>query len=441
MSKEKSNKFDVIIVGGGMVGLSTALLLARNFGELSPLKLALIDGQKNTHTKSQKKAQKVNVKESTATKTIRAKQKAKTQTTEAKVNSFNPRVSALTLASESLFDSLGLWQKDIARHACPYEDMYVWDAEGTGNINFSALDIQQSALGHIVENTVISEALQTALAQSINLQQFKESQVNRYQAQAEHHTLSLADGTELHGKLIIAADGANSFIRQEAAFEVKAWSYQHQAIVTTVRTEKSHNFTASQCFLASGPLAFLPLLDTQSDNKNQFYSSIVWSCEPDKAQKLMDMDQATFHAALQEAFENKLGHISESAKRIAFPLWQRHATSYVKPGLALIGDAAHTIHPLAGQGVNLGLADAECLYKVIKQAWEKGEDFSSEQVLSRYQRQRIGHNLSMMALMEVFKRGFASDDLGLRWLRNVGLDVVDKASPIKHQLMKKAMGF
>jgi 2-octaprenylphenol hydroxylase len=415
MSKENTNKFDVIIVGGGMVGLTMALMLARNLGEGSSLKLALVDGQKG-----EPKA---------------------TQIAEKKVDSFNARVSALTLASQSLFESLGLWQKDIAPYACPYEDMYVWDAEGTGNINFSALDIQQLALGHIVENRIITQSLQTELAQYSNLKQFKKSQVKRYQALAEHHTLSLADGTELQGKLIIAADGANSFIRQEAAFEVKAWSYQHQALVTTVRTEKSHNFTASQCFLASGPLAFLPLLDADSEKNAQFYSSIVWSCEPDKASLLMAMDQASFHKALQAAFENRLGHISESSKRITFPLWQRHATSYVKPGLALIGDAAHTIHPLAGQGVNLGLADAECLYKVISEAWEKAEDFSSEQILSRYQRQRKGHNLSMMALMEVFKRGFASDDLGLRWLRNVGLDIVDKASPIKHQLMKKAMGF
>jgi len=433
MSKDNSKMFDVIIVGGGMVGLTMALMLARNLGQDNALKLALVDGQK----KEQKQGQKEGLKE------VQKKTKKdgeKQQSAKDKVNRFSPRVSALTLASQSLFDSLGLWQKYIAPHACPYEDMYVWDAEGTGNINFSALDIQQSALGHIVENTVITHSLQEALEQNSSIKQFTQSQVEGYQPQTKHHTLSLADGTELQGKLIIAADGANSFIRQEAAFDVKAWSYQHQAIVTTVLTEKSHNYTASQCFLASGPLAFLPLLDVETEKDAQFYSSIVWSCESEKAQRLMDMDQVTFHIALEEAFDNRLGVIQESAKRFVFPLWQRYATTYVKPGLALIGDAAHTIHPLAGQGVNLGLSDVECLYKVISQAWGKGEDFSSEQVLSRYQRQRKAHNLSMMALMEVFKRGFASDDLMLRWMRNVGLDIVDKASPIKHQLMKKAMG-
>jgi len=426
------NQFDVIVVGGGMVGLSIALLLARDLDKASPIKLALVDGQERAQQKGQK--DELALAKST-------KKPHKSQEADSKVHSFNTRVSALTLASQSLFDSLGLWQKDIAPHACPYENMYVWDAEGTGNINFSALYIQQEALGHIVENSVITSSLQAALDGSVNLKQFQGSQVKRYQAGEEYQTLSLADGTKLQAKLIIAADGANSFIRKEAAFDVKAWSYQHQAIVTTVRTEKSHNFTASQCFLPSGPLAFLPLLDVDSENNAQFYSSIVWSCDPDKASLLLDMDDSAFHVALEEAFENRLGHISESAKRIAFPLLQRHATAYVKPGLALIGDAAHTIHPLAGQGVNLGLADAECLHRVISQARQKGEDFSSEQVLSRYQRQRKGQNLGMMALMEVFKRSFASDDLGMRWLRNLGLDLVDKTSPIKHQLMKKAMGF
>ncbi len=258
MRKSSSNRFDVIIVGGGMVGLSIALLFARNLDKREPLTLALVDGQET------QKASK-SVVENKAKK----QQNKKNQKT--KVNEFNSRVSALTLASQSLLDTLGIWQKDIAPFACPYEDMYVWDAEGTGSINFSALDIQQTALGHIVENAVITNSLQTELDQYSSLKQFKGSQVKRYQILADQQTLSLTDGTELHGKLIIAADGANSFIRQEAAFDVKAWSYQHQALVTTVRTEKSHDFIASQCFLASGPLAFLPLLDVESERNAQFY--------------------------------------------------------------------------------------------------------------------------------------------------------------------------
>ena len=430
-------KYKVIIVGGGMVGLSMALLLARGLdlrkGKDSEFKLALIDGQKaEKKTELKEKQQRENKKKN---KTHQRSQVAKVN-----INSYSSRVSALSFASQTLFKSLELWQNSIAPHACPYENMYVWDAEGTGNINFSALDIHQSSLGHIVENTVITETLQEALNQHSNLKQFKDTLVNAYQSQAEYQTICLEDGTELQSDLIIAADGANSFIRQEAEFDVRSWPYQQQALVTTVQTEKPHNFTAGQCFLRSGPLAFLPLLDQENEKDKQFYSSIVWSCEPDKAAFLMGLDKSTFHTSLQEAFESRLGAIKDSAKRKAFPLWQLHAESYVKPGLALIGDAAHSLHPLAGQGVNLGLLDAVCLYEVIKQASGKGEDFSSKQVLSRYQRQRKGHNLSMMALMEAFKRGFESDDLMIRWMRNVGLSFVDKATPIKHQLMKKAMG-
>ncbi len=413
MKQAQLTDFDVIIVGGGMVGLSMALLLTRLAQQTKSFSLALIEGDtsiSNTETDQQTD----------------------------RVNSFNPRVSALTIASQSLFDSLGLWQEKIAQRACPYENMYVWDAEGTGNISFSALDIHQEVLGHIVENNIVSDALREALQEESAIRVLSASQVSSYRRQGEYQRLSLTDGTELQAKLLIAADGANSFIRQEAGFEVKAWSYEQQAIVSTVQTEKSHEYTASQCFLSSGPLAFLPLLNRE--NNEQCYSSIVWSCDPEQAQAFMALEEPDFNRALQAAFEHKYGSVIASGKRFCFPLWQRHATSYVQSGLALIGDAAHTIHPLAGQGVNLGLSDAQCLAEVLGRALDKGEDFSTEQVLSRYQRQRKVHNLGMMALMEAFKRGFASDDLMMRWLRNTGMDLVDSTAPVKQQLMKRAMG-
>ena len=375
---------------------------------------------------------------------IKATQKPAVTKDANKVQQFDARVSALTAKSRALFDALGLWQF-ISPQACPYQNMYVWDSEGTGNISFSALDIHQTALGYIVENSIITEALNSALEQHKNIRQFRGEQVSSFigdagQDQQTKNILSLADGMELHAKLVIAADGANSFIRQQADFRLREWSYEQQAIVATVLTEKPHDFTAAQCFLPGGPLAFLPLLDLDSDRDAQCFSSIVWSCNPEQAEFLMAVDDTTFQQHLQEAFENRQGAVKQIGKRMSFPLWQRHATSYVKPGLTLIGDAAHSIHPLAGQGVNMGLLDAECLYEVLIAAWHKGENFSSEQVLSRYQRQRKAHNLSMMGLMEAFKRGFSTNDLAVRWLRNIGLDAVDKALPLKRQLMKKAMG-
>ena len=362
-----------------------------------------------------------------------------------KINQYDLRVSALTAKSQALFESLGLWQSHIAPQACPYQNMYVWDAEGTGSIRFSALDIHEAALGYIVENSVITEALNEALREQDNITQFRGERVSSLLSEPDReqqpdNRLILADGTQLQGKLLIAADGANSFIRQQAGFKVREWSYEQQAIVATVQTEKSHDFTASQCFIGGGPLAFLPLLDTESGHASQCYSSIVWSCAVEKAQELMSVDDVTFQKSLQEAFENRLGAVQALGKRMSFPLWQRHATAYVQGGLALIGDAAHSIHPLAGQGVNMGLLDVESLGQVVLTALNKGEDFSSEQVLSRYQRQRKAHNLSMMSLMEVFKRGFAANDLSLRWLRNIGLNAVDSSLPLKRQLMKKAMG-
>lgn len=417
----KDIEFDVIIVGAGMVGLSMALMLSRAMEADSGFKIALVDAQQVA---------------------INAEQKP---TDINKIKQFDVRVSALTVKSQDIMDALGIWQTHIVPHACPYQDMFVWDSEGTGNISFSALDLHQAALGYIVENSIITEALNSALEHHKNISQFRGEQVSSFiqeqvTDQEQRNVLSLTNGLELQAKLLIAADGANSFIRQQADFKLREWSYEQQAIVTTVRSEKSHDFTASQCFLPSGPLAFLPLHDSENDREAQHYSSIVWSCDPDKAKFLMGVDDAAFQLALQQAFENRLGTINEIGKRMSFPLWQRHPTAYIKPGLALIGDAAHSIHPLAGQGVNMGLLDVESLSEVIRAAISKGENFSSEQVLSRYQRQRKAHNLSMMSLMEAFKRGFSSNDLTLRWLRNIGLDAVNKAIPLKRQLMKKAMG-
>lgn len=408
-------QYDVIIVGGGMVGLTMCLLLARELQDRQ-LSLALVDAQNGGPLSGDQ------------------------ETGRDEVGNFDPRVSALTATSRTLFEALGLWEEQISPHACPYQDMFVWDAEGTGHISFSALELHEHELGHIVENSVVSDALNAALAEEEGVDQYRGTSVQSLVREQDGHVLQLADGSELQSRLLIAADGANSFIRQESGFKVRQWSYQHHAIVATVKTEKPHQHTAAQCFLPSGPLAFLPLAGKVGGLAEQHYSSIVWSCETDKAEELLALDDGDFRLSLQQAFENRLGRIEDCSDRRSFPLWQRHAVDYVQAGLALIGDAAHTIHPLAGQGVNLGLLDARVLSQVIIEAIQKGEDYSSRQTLSRYQRQRKGHNLGMMTLMEAFKRVFGSDDLALRWLRNTGLDLVDRASPIKHQLIKKAMG-
>ncbi|MDT8397302.1 MAG: UbiH/UbiF/VisC/COQ6 family ubiquinone biosynthesis hydroxylase [Pseudomonadales bacterium] len=410
--------FDITIVGGGIVGLSLAASLAD-----SGLSLLLLDAQPQGSPAPKNPSR----------------------------PEFDPRVSALTVASQRLLQTLGAWDDSAGRGACPYQDMRVWDADGTGSIHFTAADIHAPVLGHIVENSRISAALDQRLAMQENLCILRPCRVTASEPRATTETrqtatplryrLDLDSGVSLNTRLLVGADGGHSLVRKMAGFAVKAWDYGHQAIVSTVRVERPHGFTAWQRFMPSGPLAFLPLLDPGAeDPAQQHYCSIVWSCVPALASRLMALDEEAFAAELTRAFEGRLGRVQEVRQRFGFALQQQHARDYVRDGLALVGDAAHTIHPLAGQGVNMGLLDVAALSRVVQQAIKRGEDFSSLQVLSRYQRRRKGGNLGMMLLMEGFKRLFESEDLNLRWLRNAGLSGVDKLPLLKNHLMRQAMG-
>jgi 2-octaprenylphenol hydroxylase len=354
---------------------------------------------------------------------------------------FDSRVSAITPASQRFLHKLGVWQSLSELRISPYRDMQVWDADGTGAVHFAAEDVHAPWLGHIVENRLLSAVLSAALQQAPRLRLLLNDAVDSVQPAAgagSSPLLTLKSGTPLQCKLLIGADGGNSVVRREAGFATREWSYEQQAVVCTVRTEKPHAATAWQRFMSSGPLAFLPLY--LPDAVEQHYSSIVWSCDTAFAQELMALPDEMFATRLGQAFEHRLGAIESVSTRHAFPLQQQHARDYVQPGLALVGDAAHTIHPLAGQGVNLGFADAECLAQVIQAAMQRGEDFASLQTLSRYQRQRKGENLGMMLGMEAFKRAFGSDELAIRWLRNTGLKIADGNRTLKQMLIKRAMG-
>jgi len=220
------------------------------------------------------------------------------------------------------------------------------------------------------------------------------------------------------------------------AFATREWDYGHRAIVATVQVEKSHEDTCWQRFLPSGPLALLPL---PAEN-GQHYCSIVWSLQDALVDDLLAMDEGDFCAELERASERRLGRIVGSSPRFAFPLRQRHAVDYVQQGVALVADAAHTIHPLAGQGINLGLQDVAVLAEEILSARARGANPGQLQVLRRYQRRRKGENLLMMTAMDGFKRLFEQEALPLRWLRNVGMRSVDQLAPVKQQLMRHAMG-
>ena len=403
-------EFDVVIAGGGIVGTSLARLLADLGPRVSPRRIALID------------------------RVAHDSQKAPFYESPQR---YDPRVSALTLASKTLFSKLGIWRYISDMRECPYEEMQVWDAEGTGSIRFRADEAHQPDLGSIVENSIISSALYEGLTNQNNLTYlapFNLAEVRR--DESDNLKIVSDDGSSIRAKLLVAADGANSRTRQLAGFETREWDYGHDAIVTTVRTAKPHQKTAWQRFISTGPLAFLPL----AGDEEQRHCSVAWSVVTREAERLMCLTEEEFNEVLARAFEYKLGRIECSDKRFRVPLRQRHATEYFRGGIVLVGDAAHTIHPLAGQGVNLGLLDVIALSEELHAGLDAGRKANDRRVLERYQRRRKPHNLRMMWVMEGFKHLFASRAPATVWLRNFGLTRVDDAGPLKNLIARHAMG-
>lgn len=401
---------DIAIVGGGMVGAALAAALGD-----TKYKLAIIDAQDENSL-----CREVSPSDDVA--------------------SFEPRVSALTSASQNLLKETGAWDLVPTQLQQAYRKMRVWDELGTAEIVFDAAEIYQDALGCIVENQSVLASLQKVLKQQNTVRRLygeKIRSVQRLSGTELMHSLTLESGQEIHCRLLVAADGALSRIRQWAGIATREWDYQHSAIVCTVETENPHELTAWQRFSEFGPLAFLPLPDAEG---GQHFCSIVWSQETERARQLMALDDLSFMQALENAFEARLGKVMAVSARQAFPLRQRHAKNYVKPGLALIGDAAHTIHPLAGQGVNLGFKDVKALAEILKKAEQQGVDVNNMLLLKRYQRQRQGDNLLMMGAMESFKQLFAQPDPVVRWLRNTGMGWVNKQSFLKNQIARHAMG-
>ncbi|MDY7567039.1 2-octaprenyl-3-methyl-6-methoxy-1,4-benzoquinol hydroxylase [Pseudomonas sp. RTC3] len=349
-------------------------------------------------------------------------------------SAFEPRVSALSAASQRILDRLNVWDGIAARRASPYREMQVWDGSGTGQVHFSAASVHADVLGHIVENRVVQDALLERLHDS-DIGLLANACLEQMRRSGDDWLLTLADGRVLRAPLVIAADGANSAVRRLTGCATREWDYLHHAIVTSVRTADSHQHTAWQRFTDEGPLAFLPL-----EREGEHWCSIVWSVTPTEAQRLMALGDDEFCRDLEKAFEGRLGTVLSADPRVCVPLRQRHAKRYVAEGLALIGDAAHTIHPLAGQGVNLGFLDAAVLAEVLLHAASRGERLADVRVLSRFERRRMPHNLALMAAMEGLERLFQADPLPLRWLRNTGLKWVDSLPEAKAMFVRQALG-
>jgi 2-octaprenylphenol hydroxylase len=409
--------YDIVVVGAGMVGLTAALALQQ-----SGFSVLVVDGRDAQFL--------------TLAHTMTDLQQASDD-----INSYDNRVSALTRASQNILDNLGVWDKIAACRLSPYQRMKVWDGEGTGHIDFSSAQLYEDSLGHIVENSVVLAALISTCQQrnitiesSTSVVEINDVNDNKRvitcQVLTENDQLKTVNYS---AKVIVGADGAMSKIRQLAAIELWQHDYGHHAIVATVATTQSHQNTAWQRFTATGPLAFLPLA-----NKN--LCSIVWSTTPEQAAQLMAMDEGEFSAELARAFEQRLGKINAVSTRAVFPLRHRHAKHYVQAGLALVGDAAHTIHPLAGQGVNLGLLDVAQLAQVLKAANDKRSPFASYAILKRFERARYSENLKMLASMQGFKWLFDPQPAPLIIARNLGMKLLNKAQPVKQHIMMQAMG-
>ncbi|AJQ94008.1 UbiH/UbiF/VisC/COQ6 family ubiquinone biosynthesis hydroxylase [Gynuella sunshinyii] len=394
--------FDVLVVGGGMVGASLALGAAR-----AGLSVAIIEA----HSLS--------------------------PASMSGVSGFEPRVSAINHAARNWLKYLGVWDDINQSRVCNYHRMEVWEADGTGEVSFSAQAMNIADLGCIIENQQIQQALVKGISTTSGIRTFEALSVTALHQQDDHTGVSLGDGTYLTARLVVGADGHESKVRELAGFKTSSWDYHHQALVTSVKTEKPHQYTARQIFTAVGPLAFLPL---SHEGMDEHWCSIVWSINSHEAEDIFDLPEETFKQRLARSFEFRLGTIQEVDQRYLIPLQQRFARSYVQPGVALVGDAAHRIHPLAGQGVNLGFLDAATLTETLAKTVRLKQSPGSLFYLRQYQRQRQAHNLAMMAAMEGFKRLYEADALPVRWLRNQGMKWFEQLPWLKHECAKAAVG-
>lgn len=353
----------------------------------------------------------------------------------------DPRVSAITPASQTLLTRLGAWPGVARRRLSPYEHMAVWDGEGTGRIDFSAAQAGAAVLGHIVENGALVDALLERLKALANVTLVPNARVEALSPAAfgvgAMRSVTLEDGRRFEAALVVGADGARSRIRALAGLGQREYATGQRGVVTTVYHRHDHRRTARQRFMASGPLAFLPLCV----EGRQQVSSIVWSADSDRAETLLALDDQAFMRELEAGFELAPGDVTAVERRHAFALVQRHARRYVDEGVALVGDAAHSIHPLAGQGVNLGFMDVAVLCDEIERARRRGARPADERILARYARRRRGDNTLMLAMMDAFRCGFGATHPLLQVVRNRGLDLTGRSALARRFLIRQAMGY
>ena len=392
MTSDTSTKaFDISIVGGGMVGAAIALALSQ-----AGLQVALIE----------KQAPPEFVQDSAP----------------------DLRVSSINLASEAWLTALGAWQKLEQMRLCPYQRLQAFELPHS-IVTFNAADIKRSHLGHIVENNLLQLALWQQFGANLTL--FCPSSVTALEQSADNAVLTLDSGEQISSKLVIAADGGNSKLRQLAGIGTNGWQYRQACLVALVNTPYPQQDVTWQQFTPTGPKAFLPLNGQQG--------SVVWYEEATKVKQLAALSPAQLTQQLINAFPPQIGEV-EVVASAWFPLARMDANRYYAGRVVLAGDAAHTINPLAGQGVNLGFADAKLLTELIIDAQRHNADIGSEQLLQRYQRKRKPANLLMMSTMDGFYQVFGNDIAPLRTLRQLALNVAARSTLLKTLVARYAVG-
>lgn len=387
-------EYDVAVIGGGMVGAALACALAQH--GFSTLLLEAREPQLSWDPEGH-----------------------------------DLRVSAITRASQQMLHNLGVWQAMCDDRVTAYQHMHVWDRAGLGEIHFDAADLAEPDLGHIVENRVIVRALWQALDGS-GVTVLAPVRLRKLVTGDDGATLSMADGSVLRAGLVVGADGARSQVREMAGIQSRSEPYDQHAVVATVHAEQGNRSTAWQRFMRDGPLALLPL-------ERELFS-IVWSTLPNEAERLCALPEEEFNALLTAASESRLGQLRVQGGRAAFPLRLQHAERYVLPGLALVGDAAHVIHPLAGQGVNLGFLDAGALVDALVNGRERGRPTGALASLRVYERSRRGHNTATQLAMDGFKHLFSNDSGVLSLVRNLGLGAAGRLGPLRRLFERVALG-